>query len=130
MDDLFRFPKKLGFCVFLVHPTVVSVLLSASVERFFVSRMRDFFWFGLTRPLYLHESLCACNAVMWAMVVRPVNLRIPGILERAASRPGQSPPNVRGEYFSPLSGAGYQLYSCGRQLGLQKLLKTASKFGI
>ena len=30
------------FCVFLVHPTVVSVLLSASVERFDVSRMRDF----------------------------------------------------------------------------------------
>ena len=30
------------FCVFLVHPTVASVLLSASVERFDVSRMRDF----------------------------------------------------------------------------------------
>ena len=29
--------------LFLVHPTVVSVLLSASVERCFVSRMRDFF---------------------------------------------------------------------------------------
>ena len=27
----FRFSKKLGFWVFLVHPTVVSVLLSASV---------------------------------------------------------------------------------------------------
>ena len=26
----------------LVHPTVVSLLLSASVERCFVSRMRDF----------------------------------------------------------------------------------------
>ena len=38
----FRFSKKLGFLVFLVHPTVVSVLLSASVERCFVSRMRDF----------------------------------------------------------------------------------------
>ena len=42
MDDFFRFSKKIGFGVFLVHPTVVSVLLSASVERFFVSRMRDF----------------------------------------------------------------------------------------
>ena len=31
------------FWVFLVHPTVVSVLLSASVEKCFVSRMRDFF---------------------------------------------------------------------------------------
>ena len=36
--------KKNGFWVFLVHPTVVSVLLSASVERCFVSRMRDFNW--------------------------------------------------------------------------------------
>ena len=26
----------------MVHPTVVSVLLSASVERFYVSHMRDF----------------------------------------------------------------------------------------
>ena len=42
MDDFFRFSKKLGFRVFSVHPTVVSVLLSASVERCFVSRMRDF----------------------------------------------------------------------------------------
>ena len=36
LDDFFR------FWVFLVHPTVESVLLSASVERCFVSRMRDF----------------------------------------------------------------------------------------
>ena len=28
----------------LVHPPMASVLLSASVERCFVSRMRDFFW--------------------------------------------------------------------------------------
>ena len=35
------FSNKLGFWVF--YPTVVSVLLSASVERCFVSRMRDFF---------------------------------------------------------------------------------------
>ena len=32
-----------GFGVFLVHPTVVLVLLSALVKRFDVSRMRDFF---------------------------------------------------------------------------------------
>ena len=31
----------MGFGVFLVHPTVVLVLLSASVKRFFVSCMRD-----------------------------------------------------------------------------------------
>ena len=42
MDDFFCFSKNLGFRIFLVHPTVVSVLLSASVERCFVSRMRDF----------------------------------------------------------------------------------------
>ena len=45
LDDFFRFSKNLGFWVLLVHPTVVSVLLSASVERCFVSRMRDFFKF-------------------------------------------------------------------------------------
>ena len=39
LDEFFRFSKKLGFWVFLVHPTVVLVLLSASVER--CSRMRD-----------------------------------------------------------------------------------------
>ena len=31
-----------GFGAFLVHPPMASVLLSASVERFSVSRMRDF----------------------------------------------------------------------------------------
>ena len=42
LDDFFRFSKKSGFGVFLVHPPMASVLLSASVERCFVSRMRDF----------------------------------------------------------------------------------------
>ena len=37
-------PKGLsGFWVFLDHPPMASVLLSASVERCFVSRMRDFY---------------------------------------------------------------------------------------
>ena len=45
LDDFFRFSKKSDFWVFLVHPTVVLVLLSASVERCFVSRMQDFFGF-------------------------------------------------------------------------------------
>ena len=42
---IFFFPFSLnsGFWVFLVQPTVVSVLLSASVARCFVSHMRDFF---------------------------------------------------------------------------------------
>ena len=38
----FPFLFFFGFCEILVHPTVVSVLLSASVERFNVSRMPDF----------------------------------------------------------------------------------------
>ena len=43
LDDFFCFSKKSGFWVFLVHPPMALVLLSASVERCFVSRMRDFF---------------------------------------------------------------------------------------
>ena len=39
----FCFSKNSEFWIFLVYPTVVSVLRSASVERCFVSRMRDFF---------------------------------------------------------------------------------------
>ena len=68
MDDFFRFSKKLGFWVFLVHPTAVSVLLYASVERCFVSRMRDFwnrcdvFYFPSAWPvpsLVMHSfSMC------------------------------------------------------------------------
>ena len=47
-----------GFCVFLVHPTVASVLLSASVERFDVSRMWDFFNLGYKGLiLILEESM-------------------------------------------------------------------------
>ena len=45
MDNFFRFYFYFifGFCVFLVHPTVALVLLPASVERFDVSCLRDFF---------------------------------------------------------------------------------------
>ena len=50
LDEFFRFSKKMGFWVFSVHPTVVSVLLSASVERCFVSRMRDFFLYPYKHP--------------------------------------------------------------------------------
>ena len=49
LDDFFFFSKKSGFRVFLVHPTMVSVLLSASVERCFVSRMQDFFLLYLSQ---------------------------------------------------------------------------------
>ena len=41
LDDFFRFSINSSFWVFLVHPTVVSVLLSASVKRCFVSCMRE-----------------------------------------------------------------------------------------
>ena len=37
LDNFFHFSKNLGFWVLLVHPTVVLVLLSSSVERCFVS---------------------------------------------------------------------------------------------
>ena len=43
LDGFFRFSKKSGFGVFLVHPPMASVLLSASVKRCFVSRMREFY---------------------------------------------------------------------------------------
>ena len=46
----FHFSKNAGFWLFLVHPTVVSVLLSAC----FVSRMRDYF---LLRPMSILPSL-------------------------------------------------------------------------
>ena len=42
LDDFFRFSKKSGFGVFLVHLPMALVLLSASVERCFVYRIRDF----------------------------------------------------------------------------------------
>ena len=40
---IFSLLNFFGLCVFLVHPTVASVLLFASVEKFNVSCMRDFF---------------------------------------------------------------------------------------
>ena len=43
LDYFFRYNFFFGFCLFLVHPTVASVLLSALVERFNVTHMRDFF---------------------------------------------------------------------------------------
>ena len=60
----------MGFRVFLVHPTVVSVLLSASVERGFVSRMRDFLswvsflstFFNTFLQLLVTQNLYECTA--------------------------------------------------------------------
>jgi hypothetical protein len=45
--------KKIHFCVFLVHPTMLLVLLSASDERCFVSRIRDFFF--IPTPITLNQ---------------------------------------------------------------------------
>ena len=47
----FCFSKKFGFGIFLVHLPMASVLLSASVERCFVSRMRNFFIYGFSSGL-------------------------------------------------------------------------------
>ena len=59
-----------GFCLFLVHPTVLSVLLSESVEKFDVSHSRDFlfskFIYNKVIPCFLvsntghfsHQSSC------------------------------------------------------------------------
>ena len=47
--DFFQFSKKIDFGVFLVHPPMASVLLSASVERCFVSRMQDFLKIIMTK---------------------------------------------------------------------------------
>ena len=59
LDDFSRFSKKSGFGVFLVHPPMASVLLSASVERCFVSRMRDFLNIGLWySPHFPHTFTC------------------------------------------------------------------------
>ena len=50
-----------GFGVFLVHPPMASVLLSAMVERCFVSRMRDFFgFFGLLQFFNILDFLDFC----------------------------------------------------------------------
>ena len=43
MDNIFCFSKKLGFGVFLVHPTVVSVLLSASSREMLCLPYAGFF---------------------------------------------------------------------------------------
>ena len=68
MDDYFRFSKKMGFWVFLVHPTVVLVLLSASVERCFVSRMRVFSSSLPTSLLYIVGELAEGESMALAVV--------------------------------------------------------------
>ena len=61
LDDFFLFSKKLGFGVFLVHPPMASALLSASVERCFVSCMQDFLMifclFLIVESLVTHVSV-------------------------------------------------------------------------
>ena len=50
-----------GFGVFFVHPPMASVLLSASVERFSVSRMRDFFK-AITKTFFF-KTVLECGEV-------------------------------------------------------------------
>ena len=69
------------FCLFLVwvfldHPTVVSVVLSASVERCFVSRIRDF-WYTITSSyvkiitdLYILSRFTSCRHYVQLAVVQ------------------------------------------------------------
>ena len=74
LDDFFRFSKNLGFWVFLVHPTVVSVLLSASVERCFVSRMRDFHRIG---PLGRFDLVVAMSIYLSIyLFICPLSMRV------------------------------------------------------
>ena len=56
------FKKKMGFWVFMVHPTVVSLLLSASVERFFFYRMRDFFKNSMKKEKNAYVRILLANA--------------------------------------------------------------------
>ena len=52
----------MGFGVFLVHPPMASVLLSASVERCFVSHVRDFSVMFLFLQIFLQNlSTQACG---------------------------------------------------------------------
>ena len=66
LDYFSLFSQKRGFLVFLVHPSLVSVLLSASVERVGVSRMRDFQSIG---PLGRCFLMCVCLSVCLSVCV-------------------------------------------------------------
>ena len=82
----FRFSKKLVFKVFLFHPTMVLVLLSASVERCFVSRERDFSSNRPTGPIRSSShnvcvSVCLCvglSLFMW-YILRPIVPPLPEV---------------------------------------------------
>ena len=60
----------LVFWVFLVHPNMVSVLLSASVERCFVSRMRDFF-----------QGYLRCDSTDVSVVLKGVSGGVSGMFQ-------------------------------------------------
>ena len=76
LDDFFRFSKKSGFGIFLVQTTVVSVLLSASVKRCFVSRMRNFYqllWRRRRKNYYHRETFNGYlfyNKKSWDIIFR------------------------------------------------------------
>jgi hypothetical protein len=69
LDDFFRYSKKSCFGVFLVHPPMASVLLSASVERFSVSRMRDFYEETWKNIVYLEYFLLILASIFFGLRV-------------------------------------------------------------
>ena len=58
----------MGFWVFLIHPTVVSVILSASIERCFVSRMQDFYIIVFKLCFWIKEKLFVLLSAHFAIL--------------------------------------------------------------
>ena len=71
MRRLYWYDAGLG--VFLVHPPMASVLLSASVERCFVSRMRDFSIYAGDYDSWAIGEFGYGNTKSWSKV----NIRVP-----------------------------------------------------
>ena len=101
-DDFFFSVKKLGFWVFLVHPTVVSVLLSASVKRCFVSRMRDFFHAPCPCPL------SSINGLKLSLLQDGSSLQSPGGEASSIQPPGREASSLQppGQEASSRPGRG------------------------
>ena len=83
----------LGFWVFLVHPPMALVLLSASVERCFVSRMRNFLvettWRLDNRWNVLRAGFCDSHKFLRKTITQSLNWRVKRMLE-GQPKPGLS----------------------------------------
>ena len=73
---------------FGVHPPMASVLLSASVERCFVSRMWDFFWKSLKKILFTFTPI-TINIHIKKIHRIPVKLYVLFIMNNKTDMPGQ-----------------------------------------